>query len=900
MSPFPDPAARLQELAGLLGALPEAALPLALLPVHLETRFVTREDGDQLLVRIRPDTIWVDAHEPGLTARELEWGRRYWEQVQQAGDDEVSRRAAWSQLASQFGEERAAWVARALAPGSPDPATKEASWTEPAVLRGQPERWVVLGYRGGRRVVASWGEPVAADLAVTPPPDEGDAPDVPDDELALDPRLRWLVDFAEAERVGMGIRIPLPPGEAQQGFDTLLALGVRDGDGGPLLAELLTAQAYSDGVGFVAPGTPTNNTDGGRSGFSSAPADLEPARAAGRTLPPGSNGALAAAALGIDPAVFLDAAAADGEDDRAARAMGIAVWPLAAYFSEQFLQGIVADGRSHFLGHVRAAGPLQAMRVGRQPYGLLPVVALDRVQPSGEGEAAFVGWLRSLRGAWRSALSRVPGPVAAANANGLLDGLRLDAASVDYQARLVFDQALFGSPDVPIATPSPPAPALAHRQELQTALQAAGSTAAPRLLDVFPSDPPFPLAQPANGTPPAAYLEWLRTAPFAALRDEVYRPALDLPDRSLKGLLYLTLRHAVLLAYGRAGYAMLGGDVRYREPGLVDVVGPEQPVRTESLTRLLERSVAALGERPLAEIVHTLTAAQHPAAAELDELRDALGLLATRPAEELDRLLRGTLDLFAYRLDAWITSLATRRLAERRRARPRGVALGGYGWVEGLRPAQRTPVDVAPEGEADGRLFVDPRSGGALHAPSLVQAATAAILRSGFLSEVGEGGARPLAIDLSSSRARLAAWLLDGVREGQPFPALLGYRFERALHDRGLDRFIAAFRRIAPLGPLAEARVARENAERELRRIEALPHPEAVAAQQRVAALRARVTQLTNEQASLPNRLAAAQAELAKISSDLQDARRRLGNLILRAGEGRAPPWSAWRPRSST
>ena len=40
-----------------------------------------------------------------------------------------------------------------------------------------------------------------------------------------------------------------------------------------------------------------------------------------------------------------------------------------------------------------------------------------------------------------------------------------------------------------------------------------------------------------------------------------------------------------------------------------------------------------------------------------------------------------------------------------------------------------------------------------------------------------------LAIDLSSERVRLATWLLDGVRQGQPLGALLGYRFERRLQE---------------------------------------------------------------------------------------------------------------------
>lgn len=81
----------------------------------------------------------------------------------------------------------------------------------------------------------------------------------------------------------------------------------------------------------------------------------------------------------------------------------------------------------------------------------------------------------------------------------------------------------------------------------------------------------------------------------------------------------------------------------------------------------------------------------------------------------------------------------------------------------------------------------------------------AAILRSGYL--VRRSGDNPpdnnpdsnaLAINLSSDRIRLALHLVDGVRGGQSLGTLLGYRFERALHERSLDGFIPAFREIAP------------------------------------------------------------------------------------------------------
>ena len=69
--------------------------------------------------------------------------------------------------------------------------------------------------------------------------------------------------------------------------------------------------------------------------------------------------------------------------------------------------------------------------------------------------------------------------------------------------------------------------------------------------------------------------------------------------------------------------------------------------------------------------------------------------------------------------------------------------------------------------------------------PRSIRPATAALLRNGHLSH-GAAPDGPLAIELNSTRVRLAQSLLDGVRQGQPLSALLGYRFERRLHDEGL------------------------------------------------------------------------------------------------------------------
>jgi hypothetical protein len=156
--------------------------------------------------------------------------------------------------------------------------------------------------------------------------------------------------------------------------------------------------------------------------------------------------------------------------------------------------------------------------------------------------------------------------------------------------------------------------------------------------------------------------------------------------------------------------------------------------------------------------------------------------LATLPSAELDRRFGETLDSCSHRLDAWITSLATARLAALRAAAPTGCHVGAFGWVENVLPGAAPPP---------------PPVGGFIHAPSAGQASAAAILLNGYLSR--GGGGSPYAVNLGSARTRSALQIIDGTRQGEPLAALLGFRFERALHDADLDKLIAPLRSQFPL-----------------------------------------------------------------------------------------------------
>ena len=211
--------------------------------------------------------------------------------------------------------------------------------------------------------------------------------------------------------------------------------------------------------------------------------------------------------------------------------------------------------------------------------------------------------------------------------------------------------------------------------------------------------------------------------------------------------------------------------------------------------------------------------------ARLADLRASLDRLATLPTAELDRLLTETLDACSHRLDVWVTAIehVAAGQAARRASRPTGAPtlhLGGYGWVENVRPPpsrrrspaptpRRSPGSTTTAGGScrnrTGRRCArcDSRpsdNGGFVHAPSMTQAAAGAVLRSGYLSHRATPDEPVLAIDLSSDRTRAALWLLDGVRQGLSLGALTGYQFEEQLHEAEPRRLRPAVPRRVPAG----------------------------------------------------------------------------------------------------
>lgn len=165
---------------------------------------------------------------------------------------------------------------------------------------------------------------------------------------------------------------------------------------------------------------------------------------------------------------------------------------------------------------------------------------------------------------------------------------------------------------------------------------------------------------------------------------------------------------------------------------------------------------------------------------ELLEIFRSLYVLASMPTARLERCFAEHLDTLTYRSDAWITGLLSQQLEALREVNPAGVQIGAYGWLLDIRRQSKSPAD-----------------GGYIHAPSLAKAATGALLKNGFKKYRFNEGA--FAVDLSSDRVQRGLFLLEGLQEGYELPAILGYQFERAMHDAGLEVELAELKKAYPL-----------------------------------------------------------------------------------------------------
>jgi hypothetical protein len=800
-------------LAGLSLDLLSRRLPVGLLPLRLETRFTP--DRTRLLIRAWPDDIHIRTHDPALSPREAKAAKSYFEQLSHV-QDQRDHRALWNGLVSDVGLRRALYIAtdgRALQAGR-----RPSGWSTPATLGCMPDRLTAhLWFRNPDALVQTAPDrvviaphPVSEALVVGPVPQAADG-------TPLGAEAAWMHDFKAAIAAGMALEVDLQQAPPDRRVHRLIVVGMRTTvpaeDQAQELAALLAAQNVSVGIDILSAGAATNLLPGATPDFGvtdperlfddEVAGNLQPyVRRRPRHLDPGgerSQGLRLARALGL-PAEATGRAPGSGQRPNPAfqpirRLLGLLAEPVAQAALVPGLAGEEVSRITNLFGAEDIEDPFEPLPhllVGAQPYGILPL-ALPEALPL-RPHAALTDGLR--RTVFAEALARIPRvtDVDASTARStLLTVLRSDAVSRVLYFRPILKgglaqeaRAIAQSRGLPDFDPADAASGLAE------ALGARPSDLA--AMDWVLLDPSIlgqlPLVRAArpDAPAPAQYLDWVGGG--IEPRDLL---AQSYPDGADPGaLLFHLCRELVLTSLVADILDSIANDATFAQ--LFREAARDAPAEF------------APGGRYWADMQTFIAAAMQatprgtgwvwdpdPAYKRtVDAFVAVRALIGQTDADLADGLFRG-LDLLSHRLDGWITRDAAERLAEVRRdpaagvwqpeAYTAGLNLGAFGVVENLAP--RTT----------------PASAGYLLSPSPQQAVAGAVLLSADVADWRQSRGSDFAVDLASGQVQRALWLAEGLRQGQPLGALLGYQIERNLTEAGVGALVLPLRAFAPLTP---------------------------------------------------------------------------------------------------
>ncbi|MGZ0020385.1 hypothetical protein [Nitrosomonas sp. wSCUT-2] len=690
--------------------------------------------------------ILVIVSEQPLPAAEKPVVQQYWQAVFNANNDATALDAAFTVLKNSLGEPRAQEIVSSyqpqnlnVKPAQPEtitnvrveflelPVVNEVdtqllAWSNPARVALLPERFVVMGFNGTEQTLFHIGRPVPSELIVGPNPNapEDQQLRLENDELIVPDEMKWITDFDEAVAKGMGFKINLNDIQAKRGFSRLFVLGIRlsadVNKSREQLQQLIQHHQRSrKGFSLLPQGAPTNNVEDQESGytwfsdadasydhyFNQYAADDDPADWRTR-----KDGRWLAQSLGIDPAILKLSPHYYANDQLEARAMNEALWPATlGYFMDQMMEPVFGDDtithtRNYFNRYVLGRGTLPAIRIGKQPYGILPatpfsrmawinrkIFANDRLEPHISGSFLFFSRLYELikkaDERWVTLLPKVSyvGKPQTDPQQALLDIVGLHPASVEFYQRYAESaEQLYnryktsfinGSIYAAIAS-------LIYTQSGLNLLAQLGYSAQennkiPDILNKFFTRAANLLKGPLIDdqalsefnpirpyhTDGSNYLQWL----VAAARDSHNTLRLQqgfIDDKPPTALLYLMLHHALDLSYLDTSLRLhLEANVMdtqqfavaKREPKFLHIQEAQED--KGSPWQYLYKAEPAITHQPnlqIADFIPQILTIRNPY---LNTQINALERLRQTPTARLERNFAEHIDCCSYRLDAW-------------------------------------------------------------------------------------------------------------------------------------------------------------------------------------------------------------------------------------------------------
>ena len=594
-------------------------IPILLMPVRVETRFehvVTPSSSNyELWIRIFPDDLAVETHEKALSEDEKTDGQVFWNIYSDAGKTKQEKVNAWNTLCVAHGAQRAGWIATYFEDGLTD--EKFDAWSQQPRSRVLPDKFAVYLYEGydpantpnvPTRVVK--GKPIPHTLKMGINPNDADSIDKIDSALSgggiesnLDTpseEIKWMVDFDEAIEKGMGMKITLTQAQYNAGFDRITVLGVKSvadkDDGKELMEDLLESHQFTNGWSILQQGINTKNTEERRSGYGSVEFGNEETYATereGELYVPTTDtefktdGQRLAEALGIDYEFTQNVHRANGFDIRRAMMMHDTMFQstigyfmknvMHPFFSPALYQSVydpMVETRKFFTDFVRGRGALPSIRIGEQPYGILPVgssVVTEGPNPA-TGEGNYFNDIYDLIGNIDgSRTAKIASIASAGDGNdpqsNLVDIMGRHAISSEFYQRsaagpgFIWNQLTLGDMETEANTWFTNQQSFKTDFETETGLQFSETPGVLKLN--FRSEQEFmtkpvvsakrlsttkALENHAGGN--ANYIDWLRTSTISAIREEDFTnigaPA---GSEAPQALLYDYMRQSLLLEY---------------------------------------------------------------------------------------------------------------------------------------------------------------------------------------------------------------------------------------------------------------------------------------------------------------------------------------------------------------
>jgi hypothetical protein len=752
------------------------------------------------------DIILTIATETPLSAAEQTATATYWQAVWLANGDRNRENAARLALNNSLGTDRATEiiqnyqprnleetpksplkktevtvsVAFVVFPRSETVTTKQQSWSQAPKVNVLPDRFVLIGYVNNEQVLLEIANPIPSPLIVGPDPSAPAQDQLRPDsgDLVIGEDMKWMVDFDRAIEVGMGFKVDLNNDLATRGFDRLLVLGLRlsaDAQESKTLLETLLQHHHNSRSGFslIPQGTPTNNTEKKGAGFSrSDDADrsfdeiFKAKQGVNRdalfteTSDPllKRDGQWLAESLGIDSDVLKNVRHSDGTDQSEAKAMNTALWPatigymMDSMMTPVFNKSTIESTRDFFNHFVSGRGLIPAVRIGSQPYGILPTTAFSRMSwmspdrgndridgnVAARGQDNFLARLYEILSLvdrdWENLVKGVSYVGKPLDRNGLpadahqilLDILGLHSGSVEYYQRyaesldhlfnwLILFYLNFGLRDFTLESLGK---SIIEQGMILLRKLGYQGEATPDVLTKFflgsqnllkgavIDDRPLSetdLIRPYTPNPDNKnYIEWLIDAANTSL-EKLNQQTGFIDNRSPTALLYILLQYALKQSYydssirfhQRAGL-ISAQDLSsvYRESNFIHVSAQTQP--SESRWQYLYKTEAQItnSNSQLVSDYITQNIGRFTETLHLSEQIAALKRLNI-PTARLERLFSEHIDCCSYRLDAWWQGLVNYQLEQMRNRQDgeneqtRGLYLGAYSWLENVRPENK-------------------------------------------------------------------------------------------------------------------------------------------------------------------------------------------------------------------